>query len=81
VLGLKCYRSLADVPGAIDLVNVFRRPQYCPGVVEEAITKRARGVWIQSGIRSAEARRMAEAAGLDYIEDRCIMVEHIRNQV
>ena len=77
VLGLKCYAALKDVPGAIDLVNVFRRPEYCAQVAAEAIAIGAKGIWVQAGIRNAQARREAEAAGIDYIEDRCIMVEHL----
>ena len=78
VLGLKCYARLEDVPGAIDLVDVFRRSQYCAGVVRSAVEAGARGVWLQSGIRNPEARQLALAAGIDYVEDRCLMVEHRR---
>jgi predicted CoA-binding protein len=75
VLGLTCYARLEDVDGPIDLVDVFRRPQYCAAMVESAIRLGAKGVWLQSGIRSPEARHLALEAGLDYIEDRCLMVE------
>ena len=64
----------------IDVVNVFRRPEFCAGVAEEAVAVRAGGVWLQAGIRSAEARRIAEAAGIDYVEDHCIMVEHMHRR-
>src|SRR6185369_2426092 len=57
VLGRQCYPSLADVPGSIDLVNVFRRPEFCSDVVRDAIAVGARGVWLQSGIVSAEAKK------------------------
>jgi predicted CoA-binding protein len=77
VMGMKCYASLKDVPGAVDLVNVFRRPEYCAQVAREAIEVWAKGIWLQSGIRNAQARQAAEAAGIDYVEDRCIMVEHL----
>ena len=77
VLGQKCYASLADVPGEIDLVNVFRRPQFCADVTREAIAKGAKGVWLQAGIRNEEARKLAEEAGVDFVQDRCIMVEHM----
>lgn len=76
ILGEKAYRSLADVPGTIDLVNVFRPSGETPAVVEAAIAAGAPAVWLQLGISSAAARRLATAARLDYIEDRCIMVEH-----
>lgn len=75
-LGLTCYPDLAAVPGPIDVVNVFRRPLACPDVVRAAIAAGAKGVWLQSGIRSDEARDLAEAAGLEFVQDRCIMVEH-----
>lgn len=75
VMGLKCYRSLDDIPGQIDLVNVFRRPEYCADVAREAVEIGAKGIWLQSGIRSREARAIAAKAGVDYVEDRCLKVE------
>jgi predicted CoA-binding protein len=78
VIGLKCYATLADVPGRVELVNVFRRPEFCAEVARDAIACGATGLWLQSGIRSDEARRLAHGADLDYVEDRCIMVEHMR---
>lgn len=78
VWGLKSYARVADVPGTVDLVNVFRRPEFCANVVKDAIAAKVGGVWIQSGIRSDEARRLAREAGLAYVEDHCIMVEHMR---
>jgi predicted CoA-binding protein len=80
VLGLRCYSTLAEVPGPIDLVDVFRRPQFCPQVVRDAIAAGAKAVWLQSGIRSPEAKRLAQAANLDYVEDRCLMVEHLHQR-
>ena len=80
VLGRTSYGSLAEVPGPVDVVNVFRRPEYCADVVREAIAAGAKGVWLQSGIRNAEAKRLAEEAGIDYVENRCIMVEHRRRR-
>ena len=77
VMGLKCYPSLAAVPGPIDLVDVFRRPEFCAEVVREAAEVGAKGVWLQSGIRNAEAREIARKAGLDYVEDRCLKVDHM----
>ena len=77
VLGLKCYPSLQDVPGPIDVVDVFRRPEFCPDVVRQAVAVGARGVWLQSGIVSDEARRIAAEAGIDFVQDRCIKVDHM----
>lgn len=77
VMGLKCYPSLADVGGKIDLVDVFRRPEYCADVARDAVAAGAKGIWLQSGIRSPEARAIAQRAGIDYVEDRCLKVEHM----
>ena len=75
VLGLRSYPSLADVPGEIDLVDVFRRPEYLAGVACEAAEVGASSLWLQLGLSSPEARSMAEAAGLDFVEDACLKVE------
>ena len=77
ILGKKCYARLADIPGGVDLVNVFRQPQFCADVTREAIEAGAKGVWLQAGIRNEEARRLAEEANVDFVQDRCIMVEHM----
>ena len=78
ILGRRVYRSVADVPGEIDLVNVFRRSQDVPPHVDDIIAARPKAVWLQSGIRNDEAaRRMAEA-GIKVVQDRCLMVEHRR---
>src|SRR6266498_3621846 len=74
VLGEKAYPRLQDVPEHIDLVDVFRRAEFTPEVVRDAIEAGADAVWLQMGIRSAESRALAEAAGLPYVEDRCTKV-------
>ncbi len=78
ILGVTCYPALAEVPGDIDLVNVFRRREHLPGVAREAVQVGARGLWFQLGLRSPEGRALAEAAGLDVVEDRCLAVETAR---
>lgn len=78
VLGRRCARSLAEIADAFDIVNVFRRPEYCQEVAQQAIAAGAQGLWLQSGIVNDAARRLAEEAGIDFIQDRCIMVEHAR---
>jgi uncharacterized protein len=80
VLGRKCYPRLTDVPGQIDLVNVFRRPLACADVTRDAIDVGAKGVWLQSGITNAEAERLAREAGIPFVQNRCIMVEHSRRR-
>ncbi|MDP9348337.1 MAG: CoA-binding protein, partial [Gemmatimonadota bacterium] len=78
ILGKTVYRAVADVPGEIDIVNVFRRSQDVPPHVDDILRARPRAVWMQSGIRNAEvARRLAEA-GIKVVQDRCLMVDHRR---
>ena len=78
VLGEKSYARLEDVPGKIDIVNVFRRAEEVPPVVESAIRIGAKAVWMQLGIANEEAAERARAAGLTVIQDACILVEHRR---
>jgi predicted CoA-binding protein len=75
IFGERCYPTLADVPEPVDLVNVFRPSEDTPEVAREAVAIGARALWLQQGIASAESRAIAEAAGLDYVEDHCIAVE------
>lgn len=77
VMGRKCYPSLEAVPGPIDVVDVFRRPEYCADVVRSAVAVGAKGVWLQSGIVSEEAARIARDAGIDFVQDRCMKVDHM----
>jgi hypothetical protein len=78
VLGVKCYASLADLPEVPDIVDVFRRPDAIPEVVEAAIEVGARTVWFQLGLRNEEAARRAHEAGLNVVQDRCLKIEHAR---
>jgi predicted CoA-binding protein len=78
VHGEPCRASLRDVLDTVDLVNVFRRTDAVPEVVEEAIAAGAPALWLQLGVRHLEAARRAEAAGLTVVMDRCISVEHSR---
>jgi hypothetical protein len=75
IFGLRAYPSLADVPEPVDLVNVFRPARDAVGVVEQAVQILAPAVWLQTGIVSPQARRLAGEAGIDYVEDRCLAVE------
>jgi predicted CoA-binding protein len=78
VFGVPMLPSLDQVSEPIDLVDVFRRPEYTPQVAREAVAAGAGAVWLQLGIRSDEARAVATEAGLRYVEDRCLKVEHAR---
>ena len=78
VLGMTCYPSLADLPEVPDIVDIFRREDQIPGVVEEAIAVGAKVVWFQLGLRNDEAARMALDAGLAVVQDRCLKIEHAR---
>ena len=83
ILGERAYDSLADVEEEIDLVDVFRPSEKTPGVVEDVIARHeARGdagaVWLQLGIESDDAAALAEEAGLEFVQDRCIKIEHDR---
>jgi len=71
ILGERAYRTLAEISEPIDLVDVFRPSDEAPEVARQAIEAGAAALWLQSGLRSAEAARIAEEAGLDYVENRC----------
>jgi uncharacterized protein len=79
--GQRCYRTLADIPEPVDLVNVFRPSVDAPEVARQAVAIGAKALWLQQDIVSGEARRIAEEAGLDYVEDRCTAVERAVWQV
>lgn len=78
VMGLHCYHSLSEVPEPIDVVDVFRPADACPQTVREAIAAGAHGIWLQAGIVSEEARQLAAQAKIDFVQNRCLMVEHRR---
>jgi len=71
--------SLASLEEEVDLVDVFRRPEFCPDVAREAAAIGAPALWLQLGIRSAEARQVALASGMDYVEDECTLIVHRRD--
>jgi len=78
ILGLRTYPSLADLPVVPDIVDVFRRRDELPGVVDEAIAIGAKVVWFQLGLRHDEAAAKAVEAGLHVVQDRCLKIEHAR---
>lgn len=78
VLGEKCYARLEDIPGKVDCVDVFRRPEFVPEIVESAIAIGAKAIWLQQGISHDEAIARAEAAGLLAVQNRCLLIEYKR---
>ena len=78
VLGEKCYPDLEAIPEAVDIVDIFRRSEFVPEIVEAAIRKGAKVIWMQEGVVHEEAARRAEEAGLVVIMDRCILKDHRR---
>ena len=76
IFGIPCVASLAEVDEPIDLVDVFRRPAFCADVAGEAVAAGAQALWLQLGLISPEARRIATEAGLDYVEDECTAIVH-----
>ncbi len=78
ILGKPVFRRLADVPGELDLVDVFRRPQDIDAHVDDLIAKKPKAVWFQSGIRNDAAAEKLARAGIQVVQDRCLMVDHRR---
>ncbi|TAM83587.1 MAG: CoA-binding protein [Acidobacteria bacterium] len=81
VLGEKCFSALEDVPGSFDAVVIFRRPEFVPQIVESAIRKGARVIWMQEGVQHEDAARRAREAGLEVVQNRCILKEYARHFV
>ncbi len=78
ILGEKCYPSLLDVPGHVDVVDVFRNPDALPGIARDAVAIGAGALWCQFGVINSEGARIADEGGVTVIMDRCIKVEHAR---
>jgi predicted CoA-binding protein len=78
VFGEKSYPTLADVPEEVEIVDVFRRSEFVPEIVEQAIAKGAKVVWMQEGVVHEEAARRAREAGLEVVMDRCMLKEHVK---
>ncbi len=76
VLGEKAYASLEEIPVPVDIVDIFRRSEFVPEIVDAAIRIGAKAIWMQEGVEHAQAARAAEAAGLTVIQDLCILKEH-----
>ncbi|PWU12770.1 MAG: CoA-binding protein [Terriglobia bacterium] len=78
VLGERCYPDLDSIPEAVDVVDIFRRSEFVPEIVEAAIRKGARAIWMQEGVIHEQAAHRAEEAGLAVAMDRCILKDHRR---
>lgn len=78
ILGRPVFRRVADIPGRVDLVNVFRRPEDLMPHLDDLAAARPRAVWMQTGIRDDDFARRLLAAGIDVVQDECLMVEHRR---
>ena len=76
VLGEKCYAALHEIPEKIDIVNIFRRPEFVPEIVEEAIRLKIPAIWMQEDVVDEEAAARARAAGIFVVMDKCILKEH-----
>jgi predicted CoA-binding protein len=78
IMGETCYPDLDSIPGPIDIVDIFRRSEFVPEVVEAAIRKGAKAIWMQEGVIHEEAARRAEEAGIAVVMDRCLLKDHRR---
>ena len=78
ILGRACYRSVRDVPGPVEIVDIFRERSAIPALVEDAIAVGAKVVWMQLGVIHEEAAERARQAGLEVVMDRCVKIEHAR---
>ncbi|MDQ2683999.1 MAG: CoA-binding protein, partial [Chloroflexota bacterium] len=78
ILGEKVYASLSEIPFPVDIVDVFRKSEECPALAEEAVKIGARVFWIQLGIENDEAGRIARDGGLQFVQNRCVKIEHAR---
>jgi predicted CoA-binding protein len=77
ILGEKCYASLADVPEPVDVVDVFRRAEFVPEIVRQAVAIKAKGLWLQDGIDAPEAVETARKSGLTVVVNDCLMRQHL----
>ena len=80
ILGERVYRNVADVPGDVDMVNVFRRSKDVAAHVDDILAKKPKSVWMQLGIQNDEAAERFARAGIDVVQDRCLMVEMRRHR-
>jgi predicted CoA-binding protein len=78
ILGQKCYPDLASIPDAVDVVDLFQRADTTPGYARDAESIKAKVLWLQLGIENDEARKIAEHAGMEFVQNHCMKIEHGR---
>jgi len=78
ILGEKCYPNLKGIPEPVDIVDVFRKPDDCAPIAQDAVAIGAKVLWLQLGVVNEEAARVAEAGGLEVVMDRCVKIEYAR---
>ncbi len=78
ILGEKCYPNLKAIPEPVDIVDVFRKPDDCAPIAQDAVAIGAKVLWLQLGVVNEEAARIAEAGGLEVVMDRCVKIEYAR---
>jgi len=78
ILGERCYPDLLSIPEPVDMVNVFRKPEDCLPIAQDAVKIGAKSLWMQQGVVNQEAFEYAESNGLEAVMDKCLMVEHMR---
>jgi len=78
ILGERCYPDLASIPDKIDIVDVFRKSEDCAPIAKDAAAISAKALWLQIGVMNDEARQIAEAAGMDFVQNRCVKIEYAR---
>ena len=78
LLGERCYGSLLDIPDSVDMVDCFRKSEDIQPIALQAVTIQAKVLWLQIGVKNESASRIAETAGITYVHDRCVKIEHAR---
>lgn len=78
ILGEKAYASLSEIPVPVDIVDIFRKAEFIPEIVDEAIRIKAKAIWMQLGLVHPQASEKAKTAGLKVVMDRCLLIEHRR---
>ncbi len=78
ILGERCYPDLSSIPEKVDIVDVFRKSEDCAPIAKQAAAIGAKALWLQIGVMNDDARRIADAAGMDFVQNRCVKIEYAR---